>query len=115
MVAHPLSLHFQCIAAAGHPLGPPVLPGSVLFVPHTRGSRVSVVALPPIITSRFAHALRSLINVTCPYSQGGVTPCKFPSGRQGQLKIGWFWAVRIRTRGVRQIKHLGARLQQGFW
>src|SRR5207245_3672751 len=40
----------------------------------------------------------------------------FPSGKEGQLPTtGWFWAVRIRTRGVRQIKHLGARLQQGFW
>src|SRR6266550_2130971 len=40
----------------------------------------------------------------------------FPSGKEGQLPTtGWFWAVRIRTRAVRQIKHLGARLQQGFW
>ena len=40
----------------------------------------------------------------------------FPSGKEGQLPTtGWFRALRIRTRGVRQIKHLGTGLQEGFW
>ena len=38
----------------------------------------------------------------------------FPSGKEGQLPTtGWFRAVRIHTFEVRQIKHLGMRLQQG--
>src|SRR3989454_7207348 len=77
-------------------------PGFLLFVPHAHGSEVR--SLPLIITvllrSRFAHALRSL-----------VSQRKRRAAAHNRVVLG----RRIRTRGVRQITHLGTGLQEGFW
>src|SRR5438876_11825739 len=61
MVAHPLSLHFQCIAAAGHPLGPRFLCDSYLTRTALRFGRC-LLSSHVLLRSRFAHALRSLVS-----------------------------------------------------
>src|SRR3989442_14090975 len=61
MVAHPLSLHFQCIAAVEYPLGPRFLCDSYLTRTALRFGRC-LLSSHVLLRSRFAHALRSLVS-----------------------------------------------------
>ena len=85
-------------------------PVVIVMLSRIHGKPIFILAAT-LITASSRHDR----NVTCPYSQGGVTPCKFPSGRQGQLpKIGWFWAVRIRPRGYGKSSTWGRGCNRGF-
>src|SRR5438477_8565936 len=61
-------------------------PVSLRFVPHAHGSEVR--SLPLIITCPFAEPLCSCSPLT-----------GFPAEKKGSCP-GWFWAVRIRSRGA---------------
>src|SRR6266700_2033894 len=95
-VAPHLSLYFQCIAAA-ETLWDSGFPRVLCYsYPHMRGSEVRSLLSPD-----HHEPLCSCSPPCLSVFLGGITPCKFPSGRLGQLPtIGWFWAGRIRTRGV---------------
>ena len=88
----------------------PGTPVSLRFVPHAHGSEVR--SLPLIITCPFAEPLCSC-SPPClsVFSRWNHTRAENKATAHNRVVLG----RRIRTRGVRQIKHLGTRLQQGFW
>src|SRR5437588_7430830 len=67
--------------------------------PHMRGSEVRSLLSPD-----HHEPLCSCSPPCLSVFLGGITPCKFPSGRLGQLPtIGWFWAIKIHTLRIREI------------